>query len=61
MFTFLCVKDIRPPESAFCNYLATEVKNLEERDFQTVRNETIKLLSRVQSKAGERARQPQQS
>ena len=43
--------------SAFCNYLALEVEGLEEKDFQTFRNEAVKLLSNIQSKT---AQQPQQ-
>ena len=30
--------------TAFCKYLATGVENLDERDFQTFSQETIKLL-----------------
>ena len=45
---------------AFCNYLASDVENLEKRDFQTFQNEALKLLSRIQSRAEERTRQPQQ-
>ena len=33
---------------------------LEDRDFQTFRNETVKLLKGFQSRAEERSRQPQQ-
>ena len=41
----------------FCNYLHSEIKNLEERDFLTFRNETVKLLSEIQYKAEEHKRQ----
>ena len=44
--------------TVFCNYLALEV--LEEKDFQTFKNEAVKLLSNIQSKAEECGRQPQQ-
>ena len=37
--------------TAFCNYLASEVGNLEERDFQTFRNEAVKLLSGIHKTA----------
>ena len=33
---------------AFCNYLANEFQALEGRDFQTFRNEAVKLLSGIQ-------------
>ena len=46
--------------TAFCNYLVSEVEALEDRDFQTHRNETVKLLSSIQSRAEERSHQPQQ-
>ena len=45
--------------TAFCNYLASEVEVLEEKDFQTFRNEAVKLLSNIHSKAEERGCQPQ--
>ena len=45
------------PRQSFCNYLHSEIKNLEERDFLTFRNETVKLLSEIQYKAKERKRQ----
>ena len=44
----------------FCNYLASEVEGLEEKDFQTFRNEAVKFLSTIQSKAEECGCQPQQ-
>ena len=40
--------------TAFCNYLASEVEALEDRDFQTFRNEAVKLLSDIQSRAEEK-------
>ena len=39
--------------TAFCNYLASEVDGLEEKDFQTFRNEAVKLLSNIQSNTEE--------
>ena len=45
------------PRQSFCNYLHSEIENLEERDFLTFRNETVKLLSEIQYKAEERKRQ----
>ena len=45
------------PRQSFCNYLHSEIENLEERDFLTFRNETVKLLSEIQYKAKERKRQ----
>ena len=47
--------------TAFCNYLASEVVALEDRDFQTFRNEAVKLLSGIQSRADDRSHQPQQT
>ena len=46
--------------TAFCNYLASEVENLEERDFQTFINEAVKDLSGAESRTKERIHQPQQ-
>ena len=45
------------PRQSFCNYLHSEIENLEERDFLTFRNETVKLLNEIQYKAEERKRQ----
>ena len=45
------------PRQSFCNYLHSEIENLEERDFLTFRNETVKLLSEIQYKAEEHKRQ----
>ena len=45
------------PRQSFCNYLYSEIEYLEERDFLTYRNETVKLLSEIQYKAEERKRQ----
>ena len=42
---------------SFCNYLHSEIENLEERDVLTFRNETVKLLSEIQCKAEEHKRQ----
>ena len=33
------------PRQSFCKYLHSEIEHLEERDFLTFRNETVKLLS----------------
>ena len=46
--------------TAFCSYLASEVEALGDRDFQTFRNEAMKLLSGIQSRADERSHQPKQ-
>ena len=45
------------PRQSFCNYLHSEIENLEERDFLTFRFETVKFLSEIQYKAEERKRQ----
>ena len=45
------------PRQSFCNYLHSEIEHLQERDFLTFRNETVKLLSEIQYKAEERKRQ----
>ena len=42
------------PTQSFCSYLHSEI---EERDFLTFRNETVKRLSEIQYKAEERKRQ----
>ena len=57
--TFLgaCQDPTLNPRLSFCNYLHSEIENLEERDFLTFRNETVKLLSEIQYKAEERKRQ----
>ena len=39
--------------TGFCNYMVSAVEGLDERDFQTFRNEAVKLLSNIQSKAEE--------
>ena len=54
--TFLGARqDTTPsPRQSFCNYLHSEIEHLEERDFLTFRNETVKLLSGIQYKAEER-------
>ena len=44
------------PRQSFCNYLHSEIEHLEERDFLTFRNDTVKLLSEIQYKAEERKR-----
>ena len=45
------------PRQSFCSYLHFEIEHLEERDFLTFRNETVKLLSEIQYKAEECKRQ----
>ena len=57
--TFLgaCQDPTPSPRQSFCNYLHSEIEHLEERDFCTFRNETVKLLSEIQYKAEERKRQ----
>ena len=45
------------PRQSFCNYLHSEIEHLEEGDFLTFRNETVKFLSEIQYKAKERKRQ----
>ena len=45
------------PRQSFCNYLHSEIEHLEERDFLTYRNDTVKLFSELQYKAEERKRQ----
>ena len=57
--TFLgaCQDPILSPRQSFCNYLHSEIENLEERDSLTFRNETVKLFSEIQYKAKERKRQ----
>ena len=45
------------PRQLFCNYIHSEIENLEERYFLIFRNETVKLLSEIQYKAEERKRQ----
>ena len=53
-----CMSDPTPsPRQSFCNYLNSEIEHLEERDFLTFRNDTVKLLSEMQYKAEERKRQ----
>ena len=57
--TFLgaCQDPTLSPRQSFCNHLHSEIEHLEERDFLTVRNETMKLLSEIQYKAKECKRQ----
>ena len=57
--TFLGARQDPTPSlrQSFCNYLHSEIENLEERGFLTFRNETVKLLSDIQYKAKERKRQ----
>ena len=45
------------PRQSFCNYLHSEIEHLEERDFLTFMNETVKLLTEMQYKDEERKRQ----
>ena len=58
--SFLGKKQETTTCTAFCNYLESEVEGLEEKDFQTFRNEAVKLLSSIQSRAEEHGHQPQQ-
>ena len=57
--TFLgALQDPTPsPGQSFCNYLHSKIEYLEERDFLTFRNETVKLLSEIQLRAEKRKRQ----
>ena len=57
--TFLgeCRDPTPSPRQSFCNYLHSEIEHLEERDFLTYRNDTVKLFSELQYKAEERKRQ----
>ena len=59
MSTFLGARQDPTPgqRQSFCNYLHSEIEHLEERDFLTFRNETVKLLSEIQYKAKEDKRQ----
>ena len=45
------------PRQSFCNDLYFQIEYLEERDFLTFRNETVKLLSGIQYKVEECKRQ----
>ena len=45
------------PRQSFCNYLHSEIEHLEERDFLTFRNDSVKLLNEIQYKAEEGKRQ----
>ena len=60
MLTYFLGPRQETTRTAVCNYLASEVENLEEGDFQIFRNKAVKLLSGTQSKAGEKNRHPQQ-
>ena len=57
--TFLGARQDHTPSSrqSFCNYCHSEIEHLEERDFLTFRNDTVKLLSEIQYKAEEHKRQ----
>ena len=57
--TFLgaCQDPTPSSQQSFCNYLHFEIEHLEERDFLTFRNETVKLFSEIQYKAEEHNRQ----
>ena len=58
--SFLGQKQETTTHTAFCNYLLSEVEGLEEKNFQTFRNEAIKLLSNIQSRAEEHGHLVQQ-
>ena len=45
--------------TTFCSYLVSEEEDLGDTDFQTLRNESVKLSSSIQSRAEERTHQPQ--
>ena len=45
------------PRQSFCNSLHSEVEHLEERDFLTFMNETVKLPSEIQYMAEEHKKQ----
>ena len=49
------------PRQSVYNYLHSEIEHLQERDFLTFKNETVKLLSEIQYKAEERKRRVTQS
>ena len=59
IFSFFgaCQDPTLSPRQSFCNYLHFTIEHLEERDFLTFRNETVKLLSEIQYKAKECKRQ----
>ena len=48
-------------QRAFCNHLASNVEGLEEKNFLTFRDEAVKLLSNIQSKAKENQKPHQQT
>ena len=58
--SFIGQKQETTTPTAFCNYLASEVEELEEKDFHIFRNKAVKPLSNIQSRAEERGCQPQQ-
>ena len=43
-----CQDSTPNPRQSFCNYFYSEIEHLEEQDFLTFRNETVKLLSGIQ-------------
>ena len=66
MDQFACMKPMlssfpgqETTRTAFCNYLASEVEDLKDKNFQTFRNKALKLLSGIQSVGEERTHQPQ--
>ena len=52
-----CQDPTPSPRQSFCKYLHSKIEHLEEWDFLTFRNETVKLLSGIQHKDEERKRQ----
>ena len=56
-FLGACQDSTPNPRQSFCNYLYSKIAHLEERDFLTFRNETVKRLSGIQYKAEECKRQ----
>ena len=56
-FLGACLDPTPSPRQSFCNCLHFEIEHLEEQDFLTFRNETLKLLSEIQYNAREHQRQ----
>ena len=51
--SFLGQKQETTTCTAFCNYLASDMEGFVEKDFHTLRNKAVKLLSSIQSRAEE--------
>ena len=56
-FLGACQDSTPNPRQSFCNYLYSKIEHLEEQDFLTFRNDTVKLLSLIQYKTEEHKRQ----